>query len=79
MENDLRLSLRNPRGRSLIAKLEAEESGEKLPCRVAAGTDVEVDCTLPRRGRYRVRLFSAPDARVRHDLVGEIEVNGTGW
>lgn len=78
VEKDVALRLRNPRGRSLIAKLEAEEGGEKVPCRVGAGTDVTVDCALPRRGRYRVRIYSAGQPRLLHDLVGEIEVNGSG-
>ncbi len=78
VDREVEVVLRNPRGRSLLSDLEPLDGGKPVDCRVTPGSEPRIDCTLPGRGRHRLRIFSAAPGVSWHDLVGEIEVNGTG-
>jgi hypothetical protein len=69
----LEASIRNPRGRYMLAHYERRDGSVRSDCDVEQGPSVSVRCPLPDEGTYRVVLFSNRERYGTYHQVGEIE------
>jgi transglutaminase-like putative cysteine protease len=69
----LEASIRNPRGRYVLAHFEKRDGTMRSDCDVDQGESVSVRCALPEEGTYRVVLFSNRERHGTYHQVGEIE------
>lgn len=72
---EARVVIENPDERRLLANL-VGEAGSEGRCDVTGGEKTVIECPLPSRGIWRVKLFAGDPEATSFPMVGQLEVQG---
>lgn len=74
VDESLRVTLGNPRGRFVLASHRPRGTDRRTDCDVVQGARVEVTCRLPSPGRFEVLLFDNAQRFGSYAHIGRVEV-----